>query len=95
MRFVHYVKNNMTRAGLVQRGKVFDLLDLQEELGFAVRTQSNPLTLEKILSGELLRSIRRNESKVYHRQSGTQIESVRLLSPVLNPEKILLAKNGS
>jgi len=94
MRLAHYLTNNTIRLGLVQARKVFDLLVLEKELGFSFSTQLKPLTLEKVLAADLLGRIRENESKAYSLQSGLPIETVKFLSPILNPEKILfVARN--
>ena len=90
MRLTHYLTNDGIRLGLVQGGRVFDILDLQKELGFSFPTQLNRITLEEVLAADLLGPLKENESKVYRLQSGLPIASAKLLSPILNPEKILL-----
>lgn len=47
-----------------------------------------------MFSDGLLGSIRTIEAKTYRLQPETSIESARLLSPILNPEKILLAASN-
>jgi len=69
---------------------VFDVLDVTRQLGLSLPIQQNPLTLEKALSTELLGWIRRYEAKIYDQRAAVSIESAKLLSPILNPEKLLL-----
>lgn len=90
MRLANYVKNNTARVGLVHRGMIYDLLDSERELGISHPTRTNPLTVGKILSNGSLGPIERIEGKVYGLEAGIPIESTTFLSPILEPEKILL-----
>jgi len=48
------------------------------------------LTIDRILAEGLLPSLQRDAEKTIANHSGLPVDSVKLLSPILNPEKILL-----
>lgn len=88
MRLAHYLKNGVVRVGIIDRSLIFDLHDAAKELALPISTET--MTVDAILSGGILQSLQRVEKEITARRTGVPIEAFRLLSPVLNPEKILL-----
>ncbi len=86
MKLAHYVKDGVTRIGIVSEGFVFDLQNAAERLGLGISKEAG--TIDTLLSTGTLESLRQVE--VTAALNGVPVESVRLLSPILNPEKILL-----
>ena len=81
MKLAHYSKNGEVRVGVVEGAMLYDLPATRMNLDAAGKW-----TIDEILSKELSASLRDVERPA----SGIPIESVKLLTPVLNPEKILL-----
>jgi 2-keto-4-pentenoate hydratase/2-oxohepta-3-ene-1,7-dioic acid hydratase in catechol pathway len=91
MRLAHFVKDGQTRVGLVRRNSIHDLA---ESVG-ALRLSdlSGVSTIDELLSRGLLNSLREHE-KAVEASDGLALESVRLRSPILSPEKIFcIAEN--
>lgn len=88
MKLAHYRRNGETRVGLVNTGLVFDVLDAAKTLGLAL--QNEPMTIDRLLSDGVIESLQRTEEKITKACVGVPVETLKLLSPVLNPEKILL-----
>ncbi len=86
MKLAHYVKDGVTRIGIVSEEFVFDLQNAAERLGLGISKEAG--TIDTLLSTGTLESLRQVE--VTAALNGVPVESVRLLSPILNPEKILL-----
>lgn len=86
MKLAHYVQDGVTRIGIVSEGFVFDLQNAAERLGLGISKEAG--TIDTLLSTGTLESLRQVE--VTAALNGVPVESVRLLSPILNPEKILL-----
>ena len=85
MKLAHYSKNGNVRVGLVDKGMVYDL-------GAHNISGSNAASgwmIDRILADRLLPSVREAE-KTVQASKGISVDSVKLLSPVLNPEKIFL-----
>jgi len=88
LKLAHYRRNGETRVGLVYSGLVFDVLDATKTLGLALH--SEPITIDRLLSDGGVESLHPVEEKITKTCVGVPVESVKLLSPILNPEKILL-----
>jgi 2-keto-4-pentenoate hydratase/2-oxohepta-3-ene-1,7-dioic acid hydratase in catechol pathway len=88
MRLAHYLKNGVVRVGIVDKSLIFDLHDGAKELGLSISTET--MTVDAILSGGILQSLQRVEKEITAAGTGVPVETFKLLSPVLNPEKILL-----
>jgi 2-keto-4-pentenoate hydratase/2-oxohepta-3-ene-1,7-dioic acid hydratase in catechol pathway len=88
MKLAHYRRNGETRVGLVNSGLVFDVPDAAKTLGLALHNE--PITIDRLLSDGGVESLQHAEEKITKACVGVPVESVKLLSPILNPEKILL-----
>ena len=88
MKLAHYRRNGETRVGLVNSGLVFDVLDAAKTLGLALHNE--PITIDRLLSDGGVESLQPAEEKITRACVGVPVETVKLLSPILNPEKILL-----
>jgi 2-keto-4-pentenoate hydratase/2-oxohepta-3-ene-1,7-dioic acid hydratase in catechol pathway len=88
MKLTHYVKNGAMRVGIVNDGLVFDLADAAKELVLSNFRETT--SIDMILSKGLLESLRQAESKIIATEGAIPIKSVKLRSPILNPEKILM-----
>lgn len=88
MKLVHYFRNGVTRTGIVDKGLIFDLQDAAEKLELPIPREG--AAIDRILSDGVLPSLRQASERMIGNVPGVPVESVRLLSPVLNPEKILL-----
>lgn len=86
MKLAHYAKDGVARIGIVSEGFVFDLQNAAERLGLGLSKETG--TIDTLLSTGTLESLRQVE--VTAAPNGVPVESVILLSPILNPEKILL-----
>jgi 2-keto-4-pentenoate hydratase/2-oxohepta-3-ene-1,7-dioic acid hydratase in catechol pathway len=71
-------------VGVVDAGRLYDLR------GPPASTAADAWTIDQILSRGLLASVQRDAEQAIRDSSGTPLESLKLLSPILNPEKILL-----
>jgi 2-keto-4-pentenoate hydratase/2-oxohepta-3-ene-1,7-dioic acid hydratase in catechol pathway len=87
MKLAHYFRNGQTRVGIVQGASIFDLCDSAKELGLSLEAN---LSIDRILSADLLGSIQNAEGKITSGKMYAPVGSVKLMSPVLSPEKILL-----
>ncbi len=88
MRLAHYERNGVTRVGLVESGSVFDVEDAARKLGLPMRDEA--LTIDTLLADGSLESLQRVKERIPQATSGLPVEAVKLHSPILNPEKILL-----
>jgi 2-keto-4-pentenoate hydratase/2-oxohepta-3-ene-1,7-dioic acid hydratase in catechol pathway len=88
LKLVHYVKNGSTRVGIVYEGLVFDLMEAVSELDLTPLKEIE--SIDQILSERLLDLLHDAERNITARATGFSAESVKLRSPILNPEKILL-----
>jgi 2-keto-4-pentenoate hydratase/2-oxohepta-3-ene-1,7-dioic acid hydratase in catechol pathway len=73
-------------VGVVNKGVIYDLESFEVSRSGAADTS----TIDTILAKGLLPSLRRDASKALESISGVPVETVKLFSPILNPEKILL-----
>jgi 2-keto-4-pentenoate hydratase/2-oxohepta-3-ene-1,7-dioic acid hydratase in catechol pathway len=78
--------NGQLRVGVIDAGRLYDLKPTTV-LGSGA---SSNWTIDEILSKGLLTSVLRDAEKTVRGSSGMPVESVKLFSPILNPEKILL-----
>ena len=88
MKLANFVKNGVAQAGIVSDGVIFDLQEAAKELVLSSFTVS--LTVDGILSNGLLQSLLQVTGEVISTRVGRPLQSVKLLSPILAPEKILL-----
>ena len=84
MKLAHYSLNGHVHVGVVDAGKLYDL---RTPLSAAI---PDNWTIDEILSKGLLSSVQRDAKQAIRDSSGTPVESLKLFSPILNPEKILL-----
>ncbi len=87
MRLAHYINNGVTRVGIVDKGLIFDLQDATKKLELPIHAEG--ATIDGILADGKLPLLQQASDKIAGNVSSVRIESVRLLSPILNPEKIL------
>jgi len=86
LKLAQYYLDGHSRVGVVEAGRLYDL-----EPSATLRSRAtNNWTIDEILSEGLLGLIQRDAEKTVRDSSGTSVDSVKLLSPILNPEKILL-----
>ena len=83
MKLAHYSTGGELRVGVVDGAMIYDL---QSTNPLSTEATDN-WTIDAILSNGLLAPIQRSTRRG---SSGIPLESVKLFSPVLNPEKILL-----
>ncbi len=88
MRLAHFVKQNKTRIGIVKNDSIFDLGDYAEK--FNVEELRNVQTIDELLSLGLVDAVKDLESEITA-VSPTALNSVKLQSPILSPEKIYCA----
>jgi 2-keto-4-pentenoate hydratase/2-oxohepta-3-ene-1,7-dioic acid hydratase in catechol pathway len=88
LKLAHYVRDGVTRVGIVDKGFVFDLADTVRELDLTGLREI--VSVDQILSEGLLDSLLDAERKITAKAAGFSVESAMLRSPILNPEKILL-----
>jgi 2-keto-4-pentenoate hydratase/2-oxohepta-3-ene-1,7-dioic acid hydratase in catechol pathway len=88
LRLAHYVRGGATRVGVVDKGLVFDLADAAKKLELPFAAEGP--TIDRILSNGVLPSLLETSERIIGNMPSVPIESIRLLSPILNPEKILL-----
>ena len=87
MKLAHYVRDGSTRVGVVHEKRIFDFQDVAK--GLHTPNFSEMATIDAILTTGRLPSILALGNPTGNVQ-GLAVESVRLRSPILNPEKILL-----
>jgi 2-keto-4-pentenoate hydratase/2-oxohepta-3-ene-1,7-dioic acid hydratase in catechol pathway len=88
MRLANYLKDGQPRAGIVFGDVILDLVETAIELHVAELRDVQ--SIDQILSGGLLGQLNQLQVKTASLPLGVPVESVKLLSPVLSPEKILL-----
>jgi 2-keto-4-pentenoate hydratase/2-oxohepta-3-ene-1,7-dioic acid hydratase in catechol pathway len=88
VKLANFVKNGAAQAGIVTEGLIFDIQGSSNKLGLS--RFKEPLIVDSILSGGLLAPLIQSREKLISAGTGRQILSVRLLSPIISPEKILL-----
>jgi len=91
LRLAHFVRDGQTRVGVVRGNSVHDLSESAGILGLP--DLSDLSTIDQVLARGLLNPLRERE-KALEETEGIDLESVRLRSPILSPEKIFcLAEN--
>jgi 2-keto-4-pentenoate hydratase/2-oxohepta-3-ene-1,7-dioic acid hydratase in catechol pathway len=88
LKLAHYRKNRETKVGIAKNGLLFDVREASERLALPIR--KDLLTIDQFLSAGAIGSLQQVEEKITEGSPGVPIESVKLLSPIQNPEKILL-----
>lgn len=88
MKLAHYVKSGQTRVGIVNDGALHDLGSGARRAGLG-RVSSSP-SIDWILANGLLEKVVHAGPKIVKSTRGIPLSSVRLRSPILSPEKILL-----
>jgi 2-keto-4-pentenoate hydratase/2-oxohepta-3-ene-1,7-dioic acid hydratase in catechol pathway len=73
-------------VGVVEKGRIYDL----EASDVPRSGAGDNWTIDKLLTEGLMPTLKRNAEKAAERSPGIPIETVKLFSPILNPEKILL-----
>ena len=87
MKLAHYVRDGSTRVGVVHEQRLFDFQDVAKRLQLSGLSEMT--TIDAILANGRLTSLLTLENSTGNVQD-LPVESVRLRSPILNPEKILL-----
>lgn len=88
MKLAHYIANGTTRLGILDRAQVFDIAQTAKSLN--IKRLQEIASIDQMLSENVLDLLQGAERKIIEFSSGTPVDSAKLLSPVLNPEKILL-----
>ena len=78
MKLANYGENSRTIAGLVEGSKIYPLRGKDGVIQ----------SVDVVLHSGLIGWIKENEEKITGEQDGVPIDSVKILSPVLRPEKI-------
>lgn len=85
MKLAHFVKDDQTRVGLVRGDSIYDLAESARAPDLP--DLSGGSTIDQLLAGGLLGSLKERAETV-GANKGLPLESVRLRSPIVNPEKI-------
>jgi len=88
LKLAHYVKNEKTTVGMARNGLLFDVREASQRLALPIR--KDLLTIDQFLSAGAIGSLQQVEEKITGTSYGVPVDSVKLLSPIQNPEKILL-----
>jgi 2-keto-4-pentenoate hydratase/2-oxohepta-3-ene-1,7-dioic acid hydratase in catechol pathway len=88
LKLAHYLSNGETRVGIVHEEHIFNLQDAAKKLGLTGFDRY--FTIDQLLSQDRIQEFQKIEDKITATKMGVPINSVRILSPILNPEKILL-----
>ncbi len=87
MKLANFEKDGLVRAGIVKDGKVYDIAAEAERSG--IGKLKAVLSVDQLLEDSLVKDVIKNETKLTAGK-GTQLRSVKLRSPVLYPEKIIM-----
>ncbi|HYC12503.1 MAG TPA: fumarylacetoacetate hydrolase family protein [Nitrososphaerales archaeon] len=91
MKLANFVTDGQTRVGIVRGGSIFDLAESAGDIG--IPSLAEVSTVDRLLEKGLLNSVREREGRLGG-ATGLPLESVKLRSPILSPEKIFcLAEN--
>lgn len=88
MKLAHYERNGAVRVGLVDKTRIMDLAEFAKEVKMPAFVGIT--SIDEILSQGLLEPLQKAAAKIADAKGGVPIDSARLRSPILNPEKILL-----
>jgi 2-keto-4-pentenoate hydratase/2-oxohepta-3-ene-1,7-dioic acid hydratase in catechol pathway len=89
VKLAHYLQKGERRVGIVKDGLLFDIREAGERLEILKRNEVS--TINQLLSAGAIGLLKENEEKIAAASAGVPAERVKLLSPIQNPEKILLA----
>jgi len=87
MKLAHFARRDQIRVGLVQGESIFDLQDSAKAVGLSLEEN---LTIDRILADGLVKTLQNTEAKITSTKTSVPVSSVKLMSPVLSPEKILM-----
>jgi 2-keto-4-pentenoate hydratase/2-oxohepta-3-ene-1,7-dioic acid hydratase in catechol pathway len=87
LKLVNFEKDGMVRAGILKEGRVYDVA--QEAESAQLTRLMAATSVEQLLEDSMLKELRKHEAKVTAGK-GIALKSVRLKSPILYPEKILM-----
>jgi 2-keto-4-pentenoate hydratase/2-oxohepta-3-ene-1,7-dioic acid hydratase in catechol pathway len=88
LKLAHYVKNGKTTVCMAKNGLLFDVREASQRLALPIR--KDLLTIDQFLSAGAIGSLQQVEEKITGTSYGVPGDNVKLLSPIQNPEKILL-----
>ena len=88
MKLVHYTRDGATRVGIVDKTRIVDLVEFTKEPD--ISAFHGITRIDDILSQGLLEPLQKAAPRIAAMSGGVAIDSARLKSPILNPEKILL-----
>jgi 2-keto-4-pentenoate hydratase/2-oxohepta-3-ene-1,7-dioic acid hydratase in catechol pathway len=88
VKLAHYIKNGEAKVGIAKNGLLFDVREASEKLALPIR--NDLITIDQLLSEGAISSLQQVEEKVTRGSNAVPVKSVKLLSPIQNPEKILL-----
>ena len=87
MKLVNFEKEGLVRAGIVKDGKVYDIAAEAGRLG--IKSLKAVMSVDQLLEDSLVKDAEKNETKLTSGK-GVALKSVKLRSPVLYPEKIIM-----
>jgi 2-keto-4-pentenoate hydratase/2-oxohepta-3-ene-1,7-dioic acid hydratase in catechol pathway len=90
LKLINYSRSGQTGIGILKENSVFDVSELAKEAGISQLVSTS--SIDYILVNSLLETIQLVEKKLAMTKiEANSLDSVRILSPVLQPEKIYLA----
>jgi 2-keto-4-pentenoate hydratase/2-oxohepta-3-ene-1,7-dioic acid hydratase in catechol pathway len=87
VKLVNFEKEGLVRAGIVKDGKVYDIAAEAERLG--IKSLKAVMSVDQLLEDSLVDDAQKNGAKLTSGK-GVALKSVKLRSPVLYPEKIIM-----
>jgi 2-keto-4-pentenoate hydratase/2-oxohepta-3-ene-1,7-dioic acid hydratase in catechol pathway len=87
VKLANFEKDGLVRAGIVKDGKVYDIAAEAERAG--ITKLKAVMSVDQVLEDSLVKDVIKNEAKLTSGK-GTPLKSVKLRSPVLYPEKIIM-----
>ena len=87
MKLVNFESGGLVRAGILKDGRVFDVGTEAERLG--IKALSAVTSVDQLLEDSLIKTVLTNEARLTSGKS-VALKSVKLKSPVLYPEKIIM-----
>lgn|SRR5487761_399116 len=86
MKLAHYLKDNQIKVAIVKDNFLFNIDSLPDSVPSSVRA------IDELLSRGLLAKLISNQDQILKSTSQkVSVDSAKILSPILNPEKIFLA----
>ena len=89
MKLANYVSAGNEKAGIVSNDSIFDISDAAKKIG--IDELARVTSVDTILRQNSLDLLENNELKILSASKGIPLNSVKLQSPVLFPDKIFLA----